>query len=152
MLLPFSLAVIAGSAAAPATINRVQREGAVAIGHGLIAVGLLLLIVAPDAYVIVGSSMALAGAGIGIASVPATSLGTDVPDPQRATASGLVNTGTQLGTAIGTAALLLITATTTGIPDSTTPAPRPAWTTAAVLAALGTIVFTTRRRTNRPAR
>lgn len=152
LLVPFSLAVIAGSAAAPAAISRVQREGAVAIGHGMIAVGLLLLIVVPDQYASVGSSMALAGAGIGNASVAATSLGTDVPDLQRATASGLVNTGTQLGTAIGTAALLLITATTTGIPDSTTPAPRVAWTAAAVLAALGTIVFTTLRRTNRAAR
>lgn len=152
LLVPFSLAVIAGSAAAPAAINLLQREGAVAVGHGLIAVGLLLLTVAPNGYASVGSSMALTGAGIGIASVPATSLGTDVPDLQRATASGLVNTGTQLGTAIGTAALLLITATTTGIPDSTNPAPRPAWTAAAAFAALGTVMFTTLRRTNRSAR
>lgn len=152
LLVPFSLAVIAGSAAAPTAINRVRREGAVAIGHGTIAVGLLLLIIIPSNDISVGSSMALAGAGIGIASVPATSLGTDVPDLQRATASGLVNTGTQLGTAIGTAAVLLITATTTGIPDRMTDPPRPAWAAAAGLAALGAIVFTTLRRTHQAAR
>ncbi len=150
LLLPFSLAVIVGSAAAPPTIGGVGRDGAVAAGHALIAAGLVLLIIVPDRYVGVAISMALAGAGIGMASVPATSLGTDVPHAFRATASGLLNTGTQLGTAVGTALLLLITAATTGMPAAGTAAPRPAWAVAAGLALLGTIIFASRARLPRP--
>lgn len=145
LLLPFSLAVVGGSAIAPAVIRTFRRERTIAIGHATIAAGLLLLVLVPDRDLSVGAAMALAGAGIGTASVPATSLGTDVPLRHRATASGLVNTGTQLGTAIGTALLLLITAASTGIPSDATASPRPAWSFAAGLALLGAAIFAIRK-------
>jgi hypothetical protein len=50
------------------------------------------------------------GFGIGLSSVAATSMGTDVPETCRAIASGIINTTVQLGTAIGTALLLLLAA------------------------------------------
>ena len=48
------------------------------------------------------------GAGIGLSSVAATRLGTSVPIAVRGTASGIINTAAQLGTAVGIAALLLL--------------------------------------------
>ena len=51
----------------------------------------------------------LCGLGIGIASVAATTLGTSaVADAERGTASGLLNTAAQVGTAVGIAALVLV--------------------------------------------
>jgi len=152
LLLPFSLAVIAGSSFAPTAIRKLQREKTIAVGHATIAASLLLLTLEPDQFLGVACSTALAGAGIGIASVPATSLGTDVAGRHRATASGLVNTGTQLGTAVGTAVLLLVAATTTRIPSATTPPPRPAWALATGLALLGAVVFATRKDVRRVPR
>jgi MFS family permease len=56
----------------------------------------------------------VAGAGLGLASVAATTQGTAVPEALRGAASGIVNTAAQLGTAVGIAVLLLIAAATTG--------------------------------------
>ena len=54
--------------------------------------------------------MATAGTGLGLSSVAATALGTTVPATLRGTASGIINTAAQLGTATGIAAMLLIEA------------------------------------------
>jgi hypothetical protein len=45
--------------------------------------------------------VAAAGAGLGLYSVASTALGTTVPAKLRGTASGIINTAAQLGTAIG---------------------------------------------------
>jgi MFS family permease len=95
----------------------------------------------PPSAIVVGSAIAVAGFGIGLSSVATTSLVTDVPEPSRATASGIVNTGAQLGTAIGPALLLLLAAITTGVPAITIRAPVIAWATAAIIALTAAAAF-----------
>jgi hypothetical protein len=68
-------------------------------------------------------------------------MGTDVDEEFRATASGVINTSAQAGTAIGTAVVLLVAASTTGVPDATTGTPVVAWAAAAVLALLAAGAF-----------
>jgi hypothetical protein len=85
--------------------------------------------------------MAVAGVGLGLAAVATTSLGTDVPEALRATSSGVINTSAQLGTAIGTALVLLVAAATTGVPDAGTATPVVAWAAPAVLALVSAAVF-----------
>jgi MFS family permease len=140
-LLPFSILVIAGSAAAARLLSRHVRERVTAAGLGLIGAGVGMLLLEPTSAILVGSAVAVAGFGIGLSSVAMTSLGTDVPESSRTTASGIVNTGAQLGTAIGTALLLLLAAATTGIPAGTTGAPVIAWATAATIALTAAAVF-----------
>src|SRR5205807_5608082 len=82
-----------------------------------------------------------AGGGIGLSSVAATGLGTDVGAPWRGSASGIINTAAQLGTAVGIAILLLIAAATTGIPESGSPVPAIAWGTAALISCTGAVLF-----------
>jgi hypothetical protein len=48
------------------------------------------------------------GAGLGIASVAANQVGTTVAPEVEGSASGIVNTGAQLGTAIGVTVLVLV--------------------------------------------
>ena len=60
-----------------------------------------------------------------------------------------VNTSAQLGTATGTAVILLIAAATTDAPGRGTPAPYAAWATQAALALLVAISFA--RAGERPA-
>ena len=82
--------------------------------------------------------MATAGAGLGLSSVAATTLGTTVPGTLRGTASGIINTAAQLGTATGIAVLLLIAAATTGPPGPGTGTP-VSWTASPPVAASPTI-------------
>jgi MFS family permease len=97
----------------------------------------LALIPSAAAPLAVPACAAAAGAGIGLSSVAATGLGTDVAAHWRGSASGIINTAAQLGTAIGVAVLLLIAAATTGTPAARTPAPTVAWAVAAAVAAVG---------------
>jgi MFS family permease len=133
-LLPLSLAVIAGSALAARWIVRLPRERVTAAGLALIGAGIALPLLAPATAVLVGAGMAVAGVGLGLAAVATTSLGTDVPESLRATSSGVINTSAQLGTAIGTALVLVTAAATTGVPDATTGTPVVAWAATAVVA------------------
>jgi len=146
-LLPFSILVIAGSVAAARLLSRQLRERVTAAGLGLIGTGIAMPLLKPTSAIVVGSAMAVAGFGIGLSSVATTSLATDVPEPSRATASGIVNTGAQLGTAIGTALLLLLAAITTGVPAMTTGAPVIAWATAAIIALTAAAAFARLPRT-----
>ena len=68
--------------------------------------------------------VAMAGAGLGLSSVAATTLGTAVPGTLRGTASGIINTAAQLGTATGIAVLLLIAAATDPAHPDLAQAPR----------------------------
>jgi MFS family permease len=94
--------------------------------------------------------MAAAGFGIGLSSVATNSLGTDVPEPDRATASGIINTTAQLGTALGIAALILTAAVTDRTPHFGTPPPSIAWGVAAAVAALGALAFALLRPADEP--
>ncbi len=140
-LLPFSLAVIAGSALAARLLRRLRPQYVVAAGLACIAVADLALIPAAAAGWTVPLCATVAGAGIGVSSVAATSLGTDVAARWRGAAAGIINTAAQLGTAIGISALLLIAAATTGVPASGSPAPVIAWAVAAAVAATGAALF-----------
>lgn len=140
-LLPLSLAVIPGSAAAARLMSRLPGEHVAAAGLALIAVGIGSSLLAPAAAALVGAGMAVTGFGLGLSSVATTSLATDVPERPRATAAGLVNTSAQLGTAIGTAVLLLIAAATTGVPGATDRTPTIAWAAAALLALAAATCF-----------
>jgi MFS family permease len=150
-LLPFSLAVIAGSTLAA----RVQRRAGPPrqVARRLIAAGLALIAVADAALIPLAARAwtvplcaAVAGAGIGLSSVAATGLGTDVEPRWRGGASGIINTAAQLGTAVGIATLLLVAAATSGTPAPGLPPPRIAWAVAALAAAVGAVWFAVGRR------
>jgi MFS family permease len=140
-LLPLSASVIAGAALAGRLIVRRPRERVAAAGLALIGGGIALPLLAPAVGVLIGAGMAVAGVGLGLSAVATTSLGTDVSESLRTTSSGVINTSAQLGTAIGTAAVLLVAAATTGVPDATTGTPVVAWAAAAILALLAAVGF-----------
>jgi MFS family permease len=141
-LVPFSLAVVAGSAVATPLLLRIGPRPAMAAGLAVIAVADAALAAAAAHGWVVPASVAAAGAGLGLSSVASTALGTTVPARLRGTASGIINTAAQLGTAIGIAVILLIAAATTGLPRSGTSAPVIAWATAAAIAIAGALAFT----------
>jgi hypothetical protein len=103
----------------------------------------------------VAAGVIVAGAGLGVASVAGTTIGTDVSDTlsgtasgvlntgaQLGTASGVLNTGAQLGTALGVAALVVL-ATAIHRPW---PGTALAWTVAAGLAGLTALTLVLSRR------
>jgi MFS family permease len=143
-LLPFSFAVIAGAALAAPAMQRFRRERVSAAGLAAIAAADAALLVVHSTVVGVSLVMIAAGIGLGLSSVAATSLGTDVDEFSRATASGLINTAAQVGTAIGVAAILVIATVTTGSPGRH--APTTAWLTAALIALAGAGSFAALRR------
>ena len=115
-LLPFSLAVIAGSSLSVSLQRRVRPQWAVAAGLAMIAAADIALIPSARSAWAVPLCAAGAGTGIGLSSVAATGLGTDVEVRWRGGASGIINTAAQLGTALGIAVLLLVAAATSGVP------------------------------------
>ena len=131
-LVPFSLGVVGGSALSKPLGARLTVRRLAAAGLGGIAAGNLVLALTYGSIAGVVSGVLVAGIGLGVASVAATAIGTDVSDSLGGTASGVLNTGAQLGTAIGVAALLVVAA---GI-DRPWPGTAVAWAVAAVLAGL----------------
>jgi MFS family permease len=145
-LLPLSLGVILGSAAAKPLSARWSRPGMAGAGLGAVAAGNLVLASAPGSVVGITAGVGLAGLGLGLSSVAATAIGTDVPEQLSGTAGGVVNTAAQLGTALGIAAFLATsTAITPPLIGTVT-----AWIGIAVLAAGTAIVVAVRAA--RPAR
>jgi predicted MFS family arabinose efflux permease len=142
MLVPFSLAVVAGSALAAPALRRIGPQPTLATGLAVIAAANAALTVAARHPWALSARAATAGAGLGLSSVAATTLGTTVPEGLRGTASGIINTAAQLGTAVGIAALPLIADATTGAPGPGTGAPIIAWAASAALAAAGALAFT----------
>jgi predicted MFS family arabinose efflux permease len=141
MLLPFSLAVVGGAALAAPALTRWPPQRLVAAGLAVIAVFDAVLIGAASSPWALPACVALGGAGIGLSSVAATRLGTSVPAEARGTASGIINTAAQLGTALGIATLLLVAALSTGIPERGSPVPVIAWVLAAVISGAGAVIF-----------
>jgi MFS family permease len=146
MLLPFSLAVIAGSALAARILGRWTPQTVIAGGLALIAISDATMIVAAPVSWALPVCVALGGAGIGLSSVAATGLGTSVAPAARGTASGILNTAAQVGTAVGIAVLLLIATVTTGAPERGSGVPAPAWATAAAVALAGAAFYAVRGR------
>jgi predicted MFS family arabinose efflux permease len=146
LLLPFSLAVIAGSALAPRALTRWRPQRVIAIGLTAIAVCDAALIAAAPRVWALPLCVAVGGAGIGLSSVAATGLGTSVAAAARGTASGIINTAAQLGTAVGIAVLLLVAQLTTGAPESGSPVPAIAWGFAAITSLCGATTFALRSR------
>lgn len=95
MLLPFSLAVIGGSTLAAAALRRARPRRVVGAGLATIA-DLVLIWAAPSPWAL-PACVATAGVGIGLSSVAATGLGTDVDRAWRGTAAGIINTAAQTG-------------------------------------------------------
>ncbi len=141
MLLPFSIAVIAGSAIAAPTLAWWAPKRLISTGLAAIAICDATLIPSANSTWALPICLAAGGAGIGLSSVAATRLATSVPIPVRGTASGLVNTAAQLGTALGIAALLLIAALSVGIPEPGSAIPAIAWGTAALISCAGAVIF-----------
>jgi MFS family permease len=112
-LLPFSVAVIAGSALGSVLLARRGARGTIVGGLLAItaAMGLATAIDPPGGTAYLAAALALAGLGLGAASVAATALGVAAVDAaDEGLASGLLNTAAQIGTAVGIAVLLTVAA------------------------------------------
>jgi MFS family permease len=144
-LLPFSVSVVLGSAAAARLLVRRDPAVGIAAGLALIAAGDAGTLLLGAAEAVLPVCAGLAGVGIGLSSVASTTIGTDVCDRIQGAAAGILNTCAQLGTAIGVSAAVLLAATTqhqhlplrgAGL----------SWAVAAVLAAGGAILALRRLR------
>jgi MFS family permease len=109
-----NLAVIAGSLVGPRLIGRFGPRRSASAGFGLIAAGGAILITVPSSGlpgVRLLTSFALMGIGLAIASVASTTVGTTVAAPSdRGLVSGLLNSAAQIGTALGLAVIVPLTA------------------------------------------
>jgi MFS family permease len=108
VLLPVSVAVIIGSTLASYVLRRHSRLLAITSGLGLIGVGNAVAAFSIGSVPGVVVGIALVGLGLGLSSVGCTDIGTDVGVEHTSTATGLLNTGAQLGTALGVALLVLV--------------------------------------------
>ncbi|MBF0686147.1 MAG: MFS transporter [Cellulomonas sp.] len=125
-LLGLSALVVVGSAASAPLLARWGPRSVAAAGLAVVAGGNVVLVLAGAAWAGIALGTAVVGLGLGLTSVAATSLGTDVQDELAGSASGILNTGAQLGTAVGTAVLVMLA----GLASVTW-----AWAVAALLAA-----------------
>jgi EmrB/QacA subfamily drug resistance transporter len=111
---PVNLAVIAGSLTGGRVAEALGARGAMAAGLGSIGAAIvwLAVVLAGDAPVLaVLPAFAVMGAGLGVASVASTAAGTAAAGRAReGVASGLLNTAAQVGTALGVAAILSLSA------------------------------------------
>jgi MFS family permease len=138
--LPFSAAVVVGATVAAPALRRATPAQVAAGGLFLIALANCLVATAVWQGWELAWWAAVGGAGLGLSSVAATTLGTDVAAIWRGTASGIVNTAAQIGTALGVAALLLL-ASTVGSPSRGVSSPALQWgaLAAAGVAAAGAV-------------
>jgi MFS family permease len=145
-LVPFSLCVIAGAALAAPVLRRASARATAGLGLAVIGVGNALLLAAGLGAWALPVAVGVSGLGIGLSSVAATSLGTDLAPTLQGTASGVLNTAAQLGTALGVAVVLLIATATedTALPLAGAPL---GWLVAAVAALVaGALVLRRPRR------
>jgi EmrB/QacA subfamily drug resistance transporter len=115
-LLPFSVAVVGGSAFSPRLGRHRPSRVVMAIGLVLVAIAMVLTsrIRADGGVGFLITGLTLSGLGVGIAAVASTGLATSaVASDRQGVASGLLNTATQLGTAIGVAAFVTAAAART---------------------------------------
>ena len=115
--LPLSVAVIAGSAISPELARRAGARAAMTGGLVLTSIGMIVAcaITAQGGLGAVLAGVSLSGLGLGLAAVASTSTGTAAARrDEQGLASGLINTSTQVGTALGVAALVTVAAAVTG--------------------------------------
>jgi MFS family permease len=117
--LPLSLCVIAGSMLGGRIAGRLGGRATMSLGLAVVAASALVTagITAESGVVYVLAGAALAGLGLGCASVASTARGTSaVEEDDRGLASGFMNTSAQVGTALGLATLIsLATARTAAL-------------------------------------
>ena len=105
-----NLSVIAGSLAGPWALRRLGARQSLLIGLAGVAAGSVLLAGLPATDLPLArvlSSFVLMGAGLGLASVASTEVGTMAAAPaDRGAASGVLNSAAQVGTALGLAVLV----------------------------------------------
>lgn len=111
-LLPLSLAAVLGSMLAGSVLRHRAASRALAMGLVVIALGNVVLVLHQGQLAVV-VAVTVIGLGLGLASVAANSIGTDVVEALRATSAGVLNTSAQVGTATGVAVVLLIAAWST---------------------------------------
>jgi MFS family permease len=151
-LVPFSVAVVVGSTLAAPAMSRLAPRRVAGLGLAVIAVAVGVLAATAESTVALPACVALGGLGLGLSAVAATTLGTDVAQAWRSAASGIINTAAQLGTAIGTAVLLLVADATTGTTGHGASGPVVAWVAAAVIALAGAVGFARRAGVDVPSR
>jgi MFS family permease len=139
-LLPFSLCVVVGAALAARLLRRTRTRTAASGGLAVIAIGNAALLAAGLGPWVLPLAVGVSGLGIGLSSVAATSLATDVAPRLQGTAAGVVNTAAQLGTALGVAAVLLVATTTEGTPFPLAGTPS-GWLVAATAAAAAAVML-----------
>lgn len=110
---PFNLSVIGGSLLGPRIAARVGNRAAMVCGLLAIAAGVLCLARVPAEgeylwYLIPG--FVLMGSGLGCASVASTAAGTAAAKEMQGLASGLLNSAAQIGTVLGLAVLVPLSA------------------------------------------
>ena len=114
---PFNLAVVAGSLLGPRVVAAAGARATMAGGLAGVAAGALaLLAIAPGTAALpsLAGGFVLLGAGLGVASVASTLRGTEALDgAHQGFASGLLATSAQLGTALGLAIVVPVTAART---------------------------------------
>ncbi|MDN4616129.1 MFS transporter [Leifsonia sp. F6_8S_P_1B] len=107
-LMALSVAVVLTSATTGTVFARLAPHLLAALGLGTIAAGQFVLAATVGSWWGVLVGVAFMGAGLGLASVAATTIGATVPERLMGSASGILNTGAQVGTALGTAAIILV--------------------------------------------
>jgi MFS family permease len=105
-LISFSLAVIVGSSVSKPLADRLPARRPAGLGLLIIALGSAFLVLSYGTWWGIVAGAAISGVGLGISSVAGTGIGTSVPADLEGSASGILNTGAQLGTAVGVAALV----------------------------------------------
>jgi EmrB/QacA subfamily drug resistance transporter len=123
---PFNLSVVVGSLIGPRLTERIGARAAMVSGLLAIAAGVLLLARIPPGghFGHLLPSFVLMGAGLGCASVASTASGTSAADDEKqGLVSGLLNAAAQVGTALGLAVLIPLSAARTetlaGVPQGT---------------------------------
>lgn len=114
---PVNIAVIVGSLAGPRAIRALGSRATMAVGLLAISAGALCLLglTRGDGYLVyMMLAFTLMGAGLGMASVASTTVGTSAAsDDEQGLASGLLNAMAQVGTALGLAVLIPLSAART---------------------------------------
>ncbi|MGZ4742865.1 MAG: MFS transporter [Oryzihumus sp.] len=108
VLLALSVAVVPGSALAASVTRRWSPRTSILVGTALLAAGNVVVAVSLGTLVLTGLGLGLLGLGLGLSSVGCNDLGTAVNEEHVSTATGVLNTGAQLGTAVGVALLVLV--------------------------------------------
>jgi MFS family permease len=150
---PFSAMVIVGSALGAGLLGRLGPARTFALALvALVAMPLVSCAITADGgEVVLITARAIDGLGLGIAAVTATTIGTSGSgDGTRGFAAGLINTATQLGTALSIALLVPLAAG----PDDAIAGLRLAFVGTAAIAAAGgaAVVVVLRSAGRRPAR